>query len=97
MPRSNCRKTRPELIQRHAFLPELRHGNSGSCHHFEEVWIDAGDVDMHRSITTYLAIGFEGPFMMDYTPHIPRDREGREENALATRFMRAMIQAVYGR
>ena len=46
---------------------------------------------------TYRETGFEGPFMMDHTPSIPGDRGGREGHALAVGFMRAMIQAVYGR
>ena len=69
----------------------------GSRRHFEEVFIDEGDVDMYRAMQTYRESGFEGPFMMDHTPSIPGDRGGREGQALATGFMRAMIQAVYSR
>ena len=69
----------------------------GSRRYFEEVFVDEGDVDMFRAMQTYREAGFEGPFMMDHTPVIPGDREGREGHALATGFMRAMIQAVYGR
>ena len=69
----------------------------GSRTHFEEVFVDEGDVDMLRAMQTYKAVGFAGPFMMDHTPSIPGDRQGREGHALATGFIRAMIQAVYGR
>ena len=69
----------------------------GSRRYFEEVFVDEGDVDMFRAMQTYREAGFEGPFMMDHTPVIPGDRGGREGHALATGFMRAMIQALYGR
>ena len=69
----------------------------GSRRYFEEVFVDEGDVDMFRAMQTYREAGFEGPFMMDHTPSIPGDRGGRSGHALATGFMRAMIQAVYGR
>ena len=69
----------------------------GSGHYFEEVFIDEGDVDMLKAMQTYKEVGFEGPFMMDHTPQIPGDEGGRAGHALATGFMRAMIQATYGR
>ena len=69
----------------------------GSRRYFEEVFVDEGDVDMFAAMQTYREAGFEGPFMMDHTPSIPGDRGGREGHALAAGFMRAMIQAVYGR
>ncbi len=68
----------------------------GSMHYFEEVFIDEGDVDMLKAMQTYKEVGFEGPFMMDHTPGIPGDRNGWAGHALATGFMRAMIQTVYG-
>jgi mannonate dehydratase len=69
----------------------------GSEHYFEEVFIDEGDVDMFKAMRAYKEVGFEGPFMIDHTPQIPGDEAGRAGHALATGFMRAMIQSVYGR
>jgi mannonate dehydratase len=68
----------------------------GSRHYFEEVFIDEGDVDMMKAMQIYKDVGFEGPFMMDHTPGIPGDADGRAGHALATGYMRAAIQSVYG-
>ena len=70
----------------------------GSGKYFEEVFGDEGDVDMLRAMQAYKDAGFQGPFMMDHTPQIPGDFAGaRAGHALATGYIRAMIQAVYGR
>ena len=42
-------------------------------------------------------IGFEGPFMMDHTPTIADDPEGRAGHAFATGYMRVMLRAVFRR
>ncbi|MEC8993311.1 MAG: mannonate dehydratase, partial [Candidatus Latescibacterota bacterium] len=68
----------------------------GSGHYFEEVFIDEGDVDMIKAMQIYKEIGFQGPFMMDHTPGIPGDTDARAGHALATGYMRAAIQSVYG-
>jgi mannonate dehydratase len=68
----------------------------GSEHYFEEVFVDEGDVDMIKAMQTYKEIGFQGPFMMDHTPSIPGDTDGRAGHALATGYMRAAIPSVYG-
>ena len=67
----------------------------GTPSSFQEVFVDEGQVDMYRAMSTYKEVGFEGPFMMDHTPEIPLDREGREGHAFAVGYIRAMIQAVY--
>lgn len=67
----------------------------GTPRSFREVFIDEGDVDMFAAMQTYREVGFNGPFMMDHTPHIPGDRDQREGHAYAVGFIRAMIQAVY--
>ena len=67
----------------------------GTPRHFQEVFVDEGQVDMFAAMQTYKEVGFEGPFMMDHTPGIPGDRAGREGHAFATGYIRAMIQAVY--
>ena len=45
----------------------------GTPKDFREVFVDEGDVDMHRTMQTYKEVGFNGPFMMDHTPSIPDD------------------------
>ena len=67
----------------------------GTPRSFQEVFVDEGQVDMYRAMQTYKEAGFAGPFMMDHTPEIPLDREGREGHAFAVGYIRAMIQAVY--
>lgn len=67
----------------------------GTPRSFQEVFVDEGQVDMYQAMCTYKEAGFEGPFMMDHTPEIPLDREGREGHAFAVGYIRAMIQAVY--
>jgi mannonate dehydratase len=70
----------------------------GTGKYFEEVFCDEGDVDMLKAMQIYKDVGFEGPFMMDHTPQIPGDDAmSRAGHALATGYIRACIQAVYGR
>lgn len=45
----------------------------GTPVHFDEVFIDEGDVDMFEAMKAYKEIGFEGPFMRDHMPAIPND------------------------
>lgn len=76
------------------------HGNKearpgGGLTFFQEVFLDEGDIDMVKAMETYKEVGFNGPFMMDHTPGIPGDREGREGHAFATGYIRALIQTVY--
>ena len=73
----------------------FRNVRGRSPRNFQEVFIDEGDVDMFEAMKAYRDAGFEGPFMMDHTPRIPGDRNQREGHALATGYIRAMIQAVY--
>ena len=67
----------------------------GSPKNFQEVFVDEGDVDMFKAMSAYKEVGFDGPFMMDHTPDIPGDREGREGRAYAVGYIRAMLQSVY--
>ncbi len=67
----------------------------GTPRNFQEVFLDEGDIDMFEAMQTYKDIGFNGPFMMDHTPHIPNNHNSREGYAFAVGYIRAMIQAVY--
>ena len=61
---------------------------------FSEVFIDEGEVDMHRAMEIYRDHGFEGPYMMDHTPSF-QDRQGLHGKAYAIGYIRALIQTVY--
>jgi mannonate dehydratase len=67
----------------------------GTPRKFQEVFLDEGDVDMFRAMQTYREVGFQGPFMMDHTPHLPQKEAGWAGRAFAVGYIRAMIQAVY--
>jgi len=67
----------------------------GNPKSFQEVFVDEGDVDMFKAMSAYKEVGFNGPFMMDHTPEIPEDREGRIGRAYAVGYIRSLIQAVY--
>jgi mannonate dehydratase len=67
----------------------------GTPRKFQEVFLDEGDVDMFEAMQTYREIGFNGPFMMDHTPHLPQTNAGWSGRAFAVGYIRAMIQAVY--
>jgi len=62
---------------------------------FQEVFIDEGDVDMYRAMTIYRDVGFQGPFMMDHTPHLPHKEAGWSGKAYAIGYIRGLIQSVY--
>ena len=67
----------------------------GQLPRFTEVFMDEGEVDMRRAMETYRDNGFNGPYMMDHTPHFPHhdDLHGK---AYAIGYIRALIQTVYG-
>ncbi len=67
----------------------------GTPRHFQEVFLDEGDVDMVQAMQTYKEVGFTGPFMMDHTPQFPQTKAGWAGRAFAVGYMRALIQAVY--
>jgi mannonate dehydratase len=68
----------------------------GTPKHFQEVFIDEGDVDMVAAMQAYKEVGFEGPFMMDHTPRFPTaEATAWAGRAFAVGYMRALIQAVY--
>lgn len=68
----------------------------GTPRHFQETFIDEGDVDMVKMMETYRDIGFEGPFMMDHTPQFAHSKQTFwAGHAYAVGYMRALIQAVY--
>lgn len=67
----------------------------GQLPRFAEVFIDEGDIDMRRAMEIYRDNGFNGPYMMDHTPHFPSGRSDWLGKAYANGYIRALIQTVY--
>jgi mannonate dehydratase len=67
----------------------------GQLPHFEEVFIDEGDIDMRRAMQIYRDNGFDGPYMMDHTPHLAHGQSDWLGKAYAIGYIRALIQTVY--
>jgi mannonate dehydratase len=90
----------------YAFIAEMAAANKiqwvhfrnvrGQLPRFEEVFLDEGDIDMHRAMQTYRDNGFTGPFMMDHTPTFPSGESDRYGKAFANGYIRRLIQDVYG-
>ena len=67
----------------------------GQLPRFTEVFMDEGEVDMKRAMEVYRDNGFNGPYMMDHTPHFPH-HDNLYGKAYAIGYIRALIQTVYG-
>ncbi|MBI1925358.1 mannonate dehydratase, partial [Candidatus Poribacteria bacterium] len=46
-------------------------------------------------MTIYRDAGFNGPFMMDHTPHLTQTQAGWAGRAYAVGYIRGLIQSVY--
>jgi len=68
----------------------------GQLPHFEEVFMDEGDIDMKRAMEVYRDNGFNGPFMMDHTPQFQGGDSARPGKAYANGYIRRLIEEVYG-
>ena len=68
----------------------------GQLPRFAEVFLDEGDIDMRRAMEIYRDNGFNGPYMMDHTPHFPSGNSQWLGKAYAVGYIRALIQTVYG-
>ena len=67
----------------------------GTVPKFEECFIDEGNVDMLEAMKAYKEVGFDGPMIVDHTPHIVDDtRWGHRGRAYAIGYMRALIETV---
>jgi mannonate dehydratase len=67
----------------------------GQIPRFVEVFMDEGEVDMKKAMETYRDNGFNGPFMMDHTPHFAYNHSDLAGKAFAIGYIRALIQDVY--
>ena len=67
----------------------------GVLPHFQEVFLDEGDIDMYNAMKVYRDVGFKGPFMMDHTPLFAQSQAGWAGRAYAVGYIRGLIQSVY--
>ena len=67
----------------------------GQLPRFTEVFMDEGEVDMKRAMEVYRDNGFNGPYMMDRTPHFSH-HDNLYGKAYAIGYIRALIKTVYG-
>lgn len=65
----------------------------GEFPHFQETFVDNGDVDMFRAMQAYRDAGFKGPFSLDHSPMFSGAEMANQ--AFVIGYLRALIQAVY--
>jgi mannonate dehydratase len=66
----------------------------GGFLHFQETFIDDGDVDMLKAMRVYKEIGFDGMLMPDHVPSIEGDARGAQAFAFTFGYIKALIAAV---
>ncbi len=69
----------------------------GTANNFAECFIDEGQTDMFEAMKTYKEVGFDGPMIVDHTPHIVDDTDwGHRGRAYAMGYIKALIDTVNG-
>jgi mannonate dehydratase len=66
----------------------------GGFLHFQETFIDDGDVDMLKAMRVYKEVGFDGMMMPDHVPSIDGDARGAQAFAYTFGYIKALIAAV---
>jgi mannonate dehydratase len=66
----------------------------GGFLHFQETFIDDGDVDMLKAMRVYKEVGFDGMLMPDHVPSIDGDARGAQAFAFTFGYIKALIAAV---
>jgi mannonate dehydratase len=66
----------------------------GGFLHFQETFIDDGDVDMLKAMRAYKEVGFDGMMMPDHVPSIDGDARGAQAFAYTFGYIKALIAAV---
>jgi len=66
----------------------------GKFLHFQETFIDDGDVDMLKAMRVYKEIDYEGMMMPDHVPDIKADPNGYQAFAYTFGYIKALIAAV---
>ncbi|HEU4632290.1 MAG TPA: mannonate dehydratase [Gemmatimonadaceae bacterium] len=66
----------------------------GKVPHYQEVFVDEGDIDMLRVLRILREVGYEGVLIPDHTPEMSCDAPWHAGMAYALGYMRAALQAV---
>ncbi|MHB8644462.1 MAG: mannonate dehydratase [Thermomicrobiales bacterium] len=66
----------------------------GGYLHFDEVYPDNGDVDMHAALRVYKAVGYDGMICPDHVPTSAVDPEKERQFAFCLGYIKALIQVV---
>jgi len=74
------------------FMVHYRNITSGFLH-FDEVYPDNGDVDMHQAVQAYGEVGHQGTLCPDHVPQSAVDPGGERQFAFCLGYTRALIQA----
>jgi mannonate dehydratase len=67
---------------------------TGGFLHFDEVYPDNGDVDMHRALRVYKEVGYRGMICPDHVPTSAVDPDKERQFAFCLGYIRALIQVV---
>jgi mannonate dehydratase len=77
------------------FMVHFRNIKGGYLH-FDEVYPDNGDVDMHRALRVYKEVGYTGMICPDHVPTSAVDPERERQFAFCLGYIKALLQVVEG-
>ena len=67
----------------------------GTADNFVETFIDEGQTNMFEAMKAYKEVGFDGPMIVDHTPHVVDDTDwGHRGRAYAMGYIKALIDIV---
>jgi mannonate dehydratase len=66
----------------------------GKVPHYEEVFVDEGDVDMQKALSIYVRNGYDGVIIPDHTPRVSCDAPWHAGMAYALGYIRASLHAI---
>ena len=66
----------------------------GTAVHFQETFIDDGDVDMLEALKAYHDVGYKGPIVPDHLPHLTVDAENWGSLGYALGYMKGLLRSI---
>lgn len=66
----------------------------GQVPHYQETFVDEGDIDMVRVVEKLREVGYDGVLIPDHTPEMSCDAPWHAGMAYATGYMRAVLQKI---
>lgn len=75
------------------FMVHFRNIKGGYLH-FDEVYPDNGDVDMHAALRVYKEVGYEGMICPDHVPTSAVDPDKERQFAFCLGYIKALLQVV---